>query len=230
MTTISTQNPARDDVDAAAPAPGRGWAVAGVLAGVAGFAATILSMNVGAVYADGAAQDVTGIAETLGDKVPVLVAFHVVATLAALLLVPFGFGLHRRLRSVLGADSLVPGIAAFGILGTSLVVLMGTILDTEFIFGVAEDGMIVPEATAVYNHWIGTVPWVWSLTGLTGLALFVAARRGALARWTGIVGLVLGTLSLLLTVLPQQYMAGWTGTVMVTIVALGLVLGDRPRR
>ena len=231
MTTqISTQQRVRDDLaDEAAPRPGRAWALSGVFAGVAGFATTILSAEAGAVYVDGQVQDADQVTASLSDHVPQLIAFHVVATLTFLALVPFGVGLYRRLRSELGPDSLAPGVAAFGILGTALVVLMGTALNTEFIFGVAGDPLAVPEAATVFNHWIATVPWVWSVTGLTGLALFAARRGGAVRGWIGLTGLVLGALSLLLTIVPLQYMSGWTGTVMVIAVGLGFVSGARRR-
>ncbi|GAA3542912.1 hypothetical protein AFL01nite_10360 [Aeromicrobium flavum] len=229
-THITTTQRVRDDLpQSAAGTPGRGWALAGVVAGVGGFATTILSMSAGAAYVDGEPQDADRIAASLGDHVPELISFHVVATLTVLALVPFGLGLHRRLRAGLGHDSLVPGTAAFGILGTALVVLMGTALNTEFIFGVA-DGLAVPEAATVFNHWIATVPWVWGLTGLTGWALFRAWRAGAVRGWIGIAGAVLGTLSLLLSVVPLQYMAGWTGSVMVALAGLGFAFGDRGAR
>ncbi|MET0468144.1 MAG: hypothetical protein ABWZ87_05345 [Aeromicrobium sp.] len=231
MTThITTEQRVRDDLpQEAATRPGRAWALSGVAAGVAGFATTILSMEAGAAYVDGEAQDADRIAASLGDHVPELISFHVVATLTVLALVPFGLGLHRRLRAGLGRDSLLPGTASFGILGTALVVLMGTALNTEFIFGVADD-LAVPEAATVFNHWIATVPWVWGLTGLTGWALFLAWRAGAVRAWMGIAAGVLGTLSLLLTVAPLQYMAGWTGSVMVVLVGLGFAFGDRGTR
>lgn len=232
MTThITTEQRVRDDLpQEAAGSPGRAWALAGIVAGVGGFATTILSAEAGAAYVDGEAQDADRVLASLNDHVPALISFHVVATLTVLALVPFGLGLHRRLRAGLGRDSLVPGTASFGILGTALVVLMGTALNTEFIFGVAGDALAVPEAATVFNHWIATVPWVWGLTGLTGWALFRAWRAGVVRAWMGIAAGVLGTLSLLLTVAPLQYMAGWTGSVMVVLVALGFAFGDRGTR
>ena len=47
----------------------------------------------------------------------------------------------------------------------------------------------------MFNHWIGTIPWLWTLAGLAGLALFAAYRRGGVPRWIGLVGLVLGGLT-----------------------------------
>ncbi len=58
--------------------------------------------------------------------------------------------------------------------------MLGSGLDTEFMFGVGSDEQIIePVNAAMYNHWIGTMPWCWVLAGLTGLALHVAGRAGA---------------------------------------------------
>jgi hypothetical protein len=52
-------------------------------------------------------------------------------------------------------------------------------LDTEFSFGVRDgEEFLVPANAVMYNHWLGTIPGVWILAGLTGLALFAAARKG----------------------------------------------------
>ncbi|GAA5153957.1 hypothetical protein GCM10023340_36710 [Nocardioides marinquilinus] len=238
MTTqITTHNPVRSDLPAgeldltpAVPRPGRGWAVAGVAAALSAVAGTVCSFSILSVYDDDLAGDAEAIAADLGDKVVFMVGFHVFQTLAAVLMAVFALGLFRRLRAALPADSLLPALAAFGLLGTSVVVVLGAGLDTEFAFAAADEGTVVPEALVVYNHWIGTIPAVWVLTGLTGLALFGAARQGALARWVGLVGLVLGGLSLVTGVSPLQYMAGLTGTLMLLVVAAALALGDRAHR
>jgi hypothetical protein len=79
----------------------------------------------------------------------------------------------------------------------------------------------------MYNHWIGTIPWLWVLAGLSGLALHVAGRRGVAPRWIGRVGLVLGGLTVLLGVSPLEYMSGVTGALMVLVTAIGFTAGDR---
>ena len=60
---------------------------------------------------------------------------------------------------------------AFGLLGTSVVQIIGTGLDTEFIVGVASPEVTTPSAAVMYNHWIGTIPWNLVLVGLSGLGL-----------------------------------------------------------
>ena len=90
--------------------------------------------------------------------------------------------------------------------------------------GLPQEDAILPTNAAMYNHWIGTIPWLWTLAGLTGVALFVAFRRGGVPRWIGLVGLVLGGLTLLLGVSPLQYMAGMTGPLWLLVTALGFVV------
>ena len=107
---------------------------------------------------------------------------------------------------------------------------MGTSLNTEFAFGVAADDMLVPEAAVVYNHWIGTVPSCWLLAGLSGLAVWTAARRGDVPRWLGRVGLAFGALTVVVGTLPVQYMAGLTGAVWLLVTAVGFTFGDKAAR
>jgi hypothetical protein len=115
--------------------------------------------------------------------------------------------------------------------GTAVVLVLGSGLDTEFFWAFQEDEKIVDDANAaLYNHWIGTIPWVWVLAGLAGLALFSAYRAGAVPRWIGIVGLVLGGLTLLLGISPFQYMAGMTGPLLVLVTAIGFTVGDKAHR
>nr|MCW2727210.1 hypothetical protein [Aeromicrobium sp.] len=235
-TTVTTRNPVRDDVapgssTSSAPAEtSRRWALAGVVGALSSIAAGAVAVMIDAVYDESLVGDPEGIVASLSEKTGLMTAFHVLSVVGALLLVVFGLGLHRRLRESLPAGSLVPGIAAAGVLGTVVVLVMGSSLDTEFIFGVAEDDLVNPANAALYNHWIGTIPAVWVLIGLSGLAMFAAARQGAVARWLGLVGLVLGGLTLLVGIAPVQYMAGLTGALWLLITAVGLLAGDRTRR
>lgn len=65
--------------------------------------------------------------------------------LSALLLLVFAAGLRRRLMEVLPAGSLLPQVAASGLLLVSVTLVMGTALTTEFVFGVDDsDGSRCP--------------------------------------------------------------------------------------
>jgi len=235
--SITTHHPARDDVrghgrSASTPAASRNrlWSLAGIGAGLAGFGILASTTAVNGVYD----QDLAGHPQQIADKIAgqtgAMFAFHSIAVIGALLLVVFGAGLFARLRAV-AADSMAPVVALAGILGTAVVVIMGSGLDTEFMMSLSQDQDAVDiYNTALYNHWIGTIPWVWVLAGLAGLATYAVSRRGGVPRWIGRVGLVLGGLTVLLGVSPLEYMAGATGALMVLVTAIGFTVGDKQFR
>ena len=237
MTTVSTQNPVRTDLAAtAAEVPDRHathsrlWAVAGIGAALAGAGTIITSSAVDIVYRDEFNGTTDGVAQAVSDKSPVLFAFHSITALGAVLMIVFGAGLYRRLRTAL-PDSIAPVIALVGLAGTAVVSILGSGLDTEFMMpGPQDEPGYADSSAAVYNHWIGTIPWLWTLVGMAGLALFAASRARAVPRWFGIVGLVLGGLTVALGISPLEYMAGTTGVLWLLVTALGFTVGDRTFR
>ena len=111
---------------------------------------------------------------------PQIIAFHTATMLSCVLLVLFAAGLHRQLRQRTAPDSLVPGVAAAGLGLVAVAQLIGAGLTTEFAFALTEDaGLVLPESAVFFNHWIGTIPWLWGGAGLTGLALFRRAPARA---------------------------------------------------
>jgi hypothetical protein len=235
-TQITSSHPVRDDLADVPqqPAvsdhrPGRRWAVAGIGAGLCGLGTIVSSGMVNAVYDPALVDDPAGITARLAEQTTTMYVFHTFTAVGAVLLVVFAAGLHRRLQSVLPGSTL-PVIALAGLLGTAVVSIMGSGLDTEFMMGIPMDGAIQDANAAMYNHWIGTIPWLWTLAGLSGLATYAAGRRGGVPRWIGRTGLVLGGLTLLLGVSPLQYMAGMTGPLWLLVTAIGFVVGDRAHR
>ena len=229
--TVLTPTPARTDTRVASVPTSRTWALTGVVAGVTGAIGIVASGFVGAVYDESLAGDPDAIARAVLDDVPAMLVFHTATLVSAVAMVVFGVGLFRRLAARTGPGSLAPAVAAAGLLGTAVVGVLGTGLDTEFIFaGAGHEDMVDPHAVIMFNHWIGTVPWCWVLAGLSGTAVWVASRAGAAPRWIGRVGLVLGGLTLLLGITPLQYMAGMTGPLWLLVTAIGFTLGDRAFR
>ena len=110
--------------------------------------------------------------------------------------------------------------------------LVGAGFTTEIVFGLESDDLALdPEFAAVVGHWLGTIPWLWVGAGVTGVAVAVAALRHAAApRWIGWTAAVLGGITLLAGVSPMQYLAGFTGPVLVLLLGLGFALGDRRAR
>jgi hypothetical protein len=205
----------------------RGWALAGVLGGIAAVASIQISTMAGPVYDRANPPTPEWIAEQMSTKVPILIGFHLTTTVAALLMMIFTAGLKRRLDAQAPADSLLPSVSAIGLVITSAILIMGAGLNTEFIFGLATPGMIPATDVSMYSHWVATIAWLWVAAGVSAVALGLAAIRGAAPRWIGIVSLVLGGLTVLLGVSPLQYMAGFVGPIWLLVVALGFTLGDR---
>ena len=238
MTTVTTHNPVRTDVEASAnsgdraPQQSRTWALAGIGAALAGVGTVLTSSAVNVVYRDEFSRgSIDGVAEALTEKTGLMLAFHTFTALGAVLMIVFAAGLFRRLRAVL-PDSIAPVVALAGLAGTAVVSILGSGLDTEFAMASAgADGVVVDDASAaMYNHWIGTIPWLWTLAGLAGLAVFVAFRRGGAPRWLGLVGLVLGGLTVALGVSPLEYMAAGTGVLWLLVTAIGFTVGDKAFR
>ncbi|WP_322921176.1 hypothetical protein [Nocardioides renjunii] len=204
---------------------GPGWVLAGVGAGAAGIVSMVASSLVDAVYDPATSGDADAIAEAMSNQVAQVLVFHTATMLSCALLVVFTAGLHRQLRHRTGPDSLVPGVAAIGLVLVAVAQLMGAGLTTEFAFAfAAPDDAFVPETVAFFGHWVGTVPWLWGAAGLTGLAVAAATfRQGAYPRWIGWVSIVLGGLTAVFLVSPAQYMAGMTGPVWLLVVSLGLL-------
>lgn len=241
-TTTTTTHPVRTDLHrGSVPAtpdhdgrsgarPTRHWALAGVGAGLAGIGAIVASGLVDAVYDPDLQGDAAAIADRLATQREAAFVFHSLALVSAVLLLVFAAGLLRRLRQGSGSEALAPIIAFAGLAGTAVVQVIGTSLDTEFLFGLPQQDVLVDSNVVMYGHFIGTVPWCWVLAGLAGLALHAAGRAGAVPRWLGRTGLVLGGLTLLVGISPLQYLAGMVGPVWLLVTALGFALGDKAHR
>ncbi|MFI7066076.1 hypothetical protein ACIBL3_34130 [Kribbella sp. NPDC050124] len=170
------------------------------------------------------AGNAAGITAKLAEQTGPILAMHIAAMLSAVLLLVFAAGLRRRLVTTTPEGSLLPQVASSGLMLVSVALLMGSALTTEFVFGVKEPELLVPESAVFFGHWIGTVPWLWVGAGVAALALGIAGRKfKTVAPWLAWVSLVLGGLTVFLGVSPAQYMAGMTGPLWLTIAAVGLL-------
>jgi len=210
---------------------GRAWALTGPAAALAYLAGSIAGGVADPVYDPTKSGDAGAIMAALAEHRVALGVFHALTTVAGLLLLVFGAGLARRLRARLPQGSLLPGIASAGVIVTASVQVVGSSLDTEFIEGVTRPGTFVAESSALYGHWIGTVPYVWVTAGASALALaWAALRHRSAPRWLGVVSLLLGGASVVAGISPLQYVAGMTAPLWMLVVGLGLAFGDRAFR
>ncbi|HET8561503.1 MAG TPA: hypothetical protein VFL69_13350 [Marmoricola sp.] len=214
----------------ARPAQGRGWALAGLGAGLAGIATIVGSSMTTAVYDTDVAGDAAGIMERLAEQTGPLLLMHTGAMVSAVLLVVFGAGLRRRLAESGPDGSLLPQVALSALLLVSVALLMGSGLTTEFAFGVKDENLLVPATAAFFGHWVNTIPWLWVGAGVAALAVGLAGRSsGAVAPWLAWTSLLLGTITTLFGMSPLQYMAGVTGPLWLTIASVGLLSATRAR-
>lgn len=207
------------------------WAWTGAAAGLAGVVGIQASMAMGAAYDEDNAGNAVAITDAFAEQRTAMLVMHLSLTVSTLLLLIFAAGLHRQLRASLPEFSILPSIAAFGLVLTSAGTLLGTGLDTELLFGLSDTDKMVPEVAVFASHWMGTIPWLWVGAGLSGLVVAVAAlRHRAVPRWLGWTSLVLGGLTTLFGISPLQYMAGFVGPVWVLVAGIGFALSARGNR
>jgi hypothetical protein len=151
-TRTSTYHPARTDVAETTAIPTtrtrRGWAVAGILAGLSGIGTVVSTSMVDAVYDPGVAGNTGAIVDKLATQTGQILAFHLLSVVGALAMIVFGAGLQRRLRDRM-ADSIVPTVAFAGLLGTAVVSVLGSSLDTEYYWGLNQ-GFVDGDPNAVF--------------------------------------------------------------------------------
>lgn len=205
----------------------RGWALAGIGAGLAGLVSIQASTAFGANW-EQTAGDAEAIVADLSGRMATQLLFHTATMIMTVLVVVFAAGLSRRLAQQAPAGSLLPSVASGGLLLVAVAGLLGAGLDTQFLFGLGDPDLMVPESGAFYSDWVATIPWLWVGAGLSGVAVAVAALRHAAApRWIGWVSAVVGGLTLVAGISPLQYMAGFTGPLWLLVVAIGFAVGDR---
>lgn len=232
MTTITTpyltHTAHRSSSEAATPS--RAWSVAGIAAGVTALAGMVASLSIGATSDRKTSSVDTLLRDQIGAHRPALVAFHVLTMVSVLVLPVFAAGLARRIRHRVPTDSLLPTLAFFGLSAVSLVGLLGTGLDTEFINGPI-DQIAPASSTAFYAHWIATIPWLWAGAGIAALAVAAAGRmHAAVPTWMSRVSIVLGGLTVLTAASPLQYLSNLTGLVWLLVIAVGFTVGDKEQR
>ena len=230
MTTIHTLTPPPVTRPVEAPPTARsprGWAWAGVGAGVIGLAVFLLSGAL--VVPEEAMADNAEVLTHVLDGEASVWAFQTLTVLAAGLLAVFGTGLRRTLAAQEPAGSLLPDLALVGALLTSGTLLVGGGISTELFWSLTRDAAEIDPDTVAANLGIfNTIAWVWVGIGLSAGKVAVAAlRHGAVARWVGWVSAAMAALVAVTQVVPLQYLALVPGSLWLLVA--GTAFGRRER-
>ncbi|WP_405983441.1 hypothetical protein [Streptomyces sp. NBC_00872] len=211
---------------ARAPAEGRGWAWGGVLTALAGL---LVIVTAGPLWPYDEA-DIRDSARMVGrfDGATAwwVFATQIAFTAAALGAVVFAAGLRRRLDRQCPAGSLVPALAASGLLLVAVMNLVGAGMGTEMFHDITNRDATDPDMIISGMTQLGTYGWLWSGLLLTAGALVVAAfRQGAVSRWIGVISALFGFLLLITQVTPFQYMALFVGFPYLLVLGAAFAFG-----
>ncbi len=205
----------------------RGWAVAGVLAGLTGIALFLFSPGLADVDRSLLADNARYVAAMDGREAYVWV-FQVLCSLGAGCLAVFAAGLRRRLAAREPAGGLLPDVAAAGLLLTAALLLVGGGVSTELYWDLLHlsetDADTIAALAAGYN----TFPWVWAGAGLSAGAVAVAGlRRRSVSRWLAAFSLLMALLVVVTQAVPLQYLALAPAALWATVAGLTFALERR---
>lgn len=186
---------------------GRGWAFAGIGAGVLGLA--IFGMTGALVVDDDALADNAAVAAELTDKAGWVWAYQVLGVAAALLVAYFATGVYRRLAQQAPANSLTPMLAVGGLWLVSALGLVGSGISTEMFHGLRQDtDALDPDTLAAQLAIFNTMGWVWiSAILATGAIAHVGLRHGSVTRALALGSIVATVLLAITNITPFQYLA-----------------------
>jgi hypothetical protein len=87
--------------------PPRGWAFAGLGAGLAGVATIVTSSLIDTIYRPRYNGQVEGVAVALGEKVPMMYVIHTVTALSAVLMIVFASSVYAELHTTGRAEPII---------------------------------------------------------------------------------------------------------------------------
>jgi hypothetical protein len=223
-TTLSTPRSTRGDELVAVdhPAGRKAWALAGLLSGIGAFIFFIGPASMLNPSTDSYADNADVLAE-LDGKAPWVWAFQTSGVALSILLVIFAVGLRRRLSGQEPAGSLVPDLAALGLILMSVMTLVGTGISTEMFHALRHTDEVDPDTIAGHLALYNTMAWVWAGGLLTTGAIVAAARHGSVSRRLGRFAAVMTALVALTQILPFQYLAVLPMAIFLIVVGTSML-------
>ena len=150
-------------------------------------------------------------------------AFQSGSVAIALLVAVFGLGLRRRLAGQTPAGSLLPDLAAAGMLLVSALTLVGGGISTEMFHALRNSDEVDPDTVAAQLAIFNTLGWVWAGGILTTGATAVAGlRHGAIGRKVSIFAAVMTALIAITQLLPFQYLAVLPVTLFLVVTGIAV--------
>ncbi|MER7279339.1 hypothetical protein ABT369_33355 [Dactylosporangium sp. NPDC000244] len=205
----------------------RGWAAAGALGGLVGFAGLFAGSNLTANVGDGI-RDNALVVEAISGQRTYVWSTQVVCFVAAALLVVFAAGLRRHLGAQEPAGSLVPGVAAAGVGIVAVLLLVGGGICTELYWALGDPGRWDPDTIAALVEVYNTLPWLWSGAGIAAAAVAVGGfRHGSASRWLAAISALAAVLVLATQAFPAQYGALFPGAAWVLVAGIGFMTTSR---
>jgi hypothetical protein len=209
-----------------APGARRGWARAGIAAGVVGLAAFVASTG-GLAVTEEALADNALLVEEIAGKGAYIWAFQALMSAAAVGLVLFGAGLRRRLDEQEPVGSLTGTVALLGIGLTAALCLVGGGISTELFWELQaanEDITQVDPDTIAANLGIyNTMGWVWAGVGLAAGAVAVAGlKHASVGRKLAWFSATMAGLIGLLQLIPLQYLAALPAALWCLVVGVAM--------
>jgi hypothetical protein len=218
----------RDLARGSASGGGSRWAAAGWIAGLISIPVFVVITG-GLTVPTDALVDNELVVEHLRGSAGWVWGFQVGTFLIALLTATFGLGLRRRLAGQTPAGSLLPDLAAAGMMLVAALSLVGGGISTEMFHSIRHIDEVDPDTAAAQLMIFDTMAWVWAggilTTGATALA---GIRYGAVGKGVARFAAVMTVLIALTQAVPLQYLA--VLPVMLFLVVTGIALQREGKR
>ncbi|MFP5488581.1 MAG: hypothetical protein ACLGHQ_09785 [Acidimicrobiia bacterium] len=204
------------------------WAAAGWLAGLAAIPVFVVVTGGVMVPTDAYVDNELVLAELDGAAGWVW-GFQTGSVAIALLVAVFGLGLRRRLAGQTPAGSILPDLAAAGMLLVAALTLVGGGISTEMFHSLRHTDEIDPDTVAAHLVIFNTMAWVWAGGLLTTAATAIAGlRHGAVGRKLATFSAVMTGLIAITQLVPLQYLAVLPVTLFLIVAGVVLQREAKP--
>ncbi|HWL45596.1 MAG TPA: hypothetical protein VNQ73_21825 [Ilumatobacter sp.] len=211
----------------APPGSSRGWAWAGLAAGIGGFAVFLLPGMALDVPTEAYADNALVLAE-LDGKAGWVWAFQAGTFAVAVLAVIFGVGLRRRLAGQAPAGSLLADLSALGLLLVAALLLVGGGISTEMFHALRHPDEVDPDTIGTHLALFNTLGWVWAGGILTTGAIAVAGlRHASVGKGVARFAAAMTALVTVTQLLPFQYLAVAPVALFLIVCSVSMLRSER---